>query len=138
MSVSPAAATSVTVVVLDSVHAINAAHGKLFDTLLPVDLITQDKKLVSASVGDKIGGSERGAQSVCGDAYELIPGLMPVEGLHPDEAPGENLRPDAPTANLPLVFVGQATSTLTTNLTGKAALIQRDTHAVFWAGLRNA
>ncbi len=55
----------------------------------------------------------------------LITGLMPKEGLHPEQAPGENLQPDAPTASLPLVFVGQATSALTTNLTGKAALIQR-------------
>ncbi|MEQ2008102.1 MAG: S8 family serine peptidase [Limisphaerales bacterium] len=55
----------------------------------------------------------------------LVTGLMPEEGLHPDRAPGENLRPDAPTASLPLVFVGQATSAITTNLTGKAALIQR-------------
>ena len=32
---------------------------------------------------------------------------------------------DAPTASLPLVDVGQATGPLATNLTGKAALIQR-------------
>ncbi|MFM8471517.1 MAG: S8 family serine peptidase [Limisphaerales bacterium] len=57
----------------------------------------------------------------------LVTGLMPHEGLHPEDSPGENLRPDAPTASLPLVFVGQATSALTTNLTGKAALIQRGT-----------
>ncbi len=56
---------------------------------------------------------------------DRITGLMPEEGLHPDSPPGENLRPDAPTANLPLVFVGQATNTLSTNLTGKAALIRR-------------
>ena len=55
----------------------------------------------------------------------VIAGLMPQEGLHPEQPPGENLRPDSPTASLPLVFVGQATSTLTTNLTGKGALIQR-------------
>lgn len=55
----------------------------------------------------------------------LVTGLMPQEGLHPESAPGENLRLDAPTASLPLVFVGQANSALTTNLTGKAALIQR-------------
>ncbi|KAF0180128.1 MAG: Peptidase S8 and S53 subtilisin kexin sedolisin [Limisphaerales bacterium] len=54
-----------------------------------------------------------------------IGGLMPDEGLHPEKAPGENLRPDSPTASLPLVFVGQANSALTTNLTGKGALIQR-------------
>ncbi len=54
-----------------------------------------------------------------------VAGLMPEEGLHPADPPGENLRPDAPTASLPLVFVGLATNTLTTNLTGKAALIQR-------------
>ncbi len=58
-------------------------------------------------------------------SVNLIAGLMPEEGLHPDDPPGENLRPDAPTASLPLVFVGQATNALTTNLTGKAALIQR-------------
>ena len=56
-----------------------------------------------------------------------VAGLMPQEGLHPEDPPGENLRPDAPTASLPLVFVGQATSALTTNLAGKAALIQRGT-----------
>jgi len=56
-----------------------------------------------------------------------IVGLMPEEGLHPEQAPGENLRPDSPTASLPLVFVGQANSTLTTNLTGKGALIERGT-----------
>lgn len=60
-------------------------------------------------------------------SVNLVTGLMPEEGLHPDEPPGENLRPDSPTASLPLVFVGQATSALTTNLTGKAALIQRGT-----------
>jgi subtilisin family serine protease/subtilisin-like proprotein convertase family protein len=56
-----------------------------------------------------------------------ISGLMPEEGLHPEAAPGENLRPDSPTASLPLVFVGQATSALSTNLAGKGALIQRGT-----------
>ena len=54
-----------------------------------------------------------------------IQGLMPAEGLHPEQPPGENLRPDSLTAALPLVFVGQANSALTTNLAGKAALIQR-------------
>ncbi len=58
-------------------------------------------------------------------SVNLVSGLMPEEGLHPEEAPGENLRPDAPTASLPLVFVGQANSALTTNLTGMAALILR-------------
>jgi len=58
-------------------------------------------------------------------ALGSIVGLMPEEGLHPEAAPGENLRPDSPTANLPLVFVGQATSALSTNLVGKGALIQR-------------
>jgi len=56
---------------------------------------------------------------------------MPEEGLHPEAAPGENLRPDSPTASLPLVFVGQASSTLTTNLAGKGALIQRGTSTFF-------
>ena len=60
-----------------------------------------------------------------------ILGLMPEEGLHPEAAPGENLRPDSPTPSLPLVFVGQANSTLTTNLTGKGALIQRGTSTFF-------
>lgn len=58
-------------------------------------------------------------------SLNLVAGLMPQEGLHPEDPPGENLRPDAPTASVPLVFVGQATSALTTNLVGKAALIQR-------------
>ncbi|PAW76473.1 MAG: hypothetical protein B9S33_20845 [Pedosphaera sp. Tous-C6FEB] len=61
----------------------------------------------------------------------LVAALMPEEGLHPEEAPGENLRPDAPTASLPLVFVGLATNALTTNLTGKAALIQRGATTFF-------
>lgn len=69
---------------------------------------------------------------------QLITGLMPEEGLHPDEAPGENLRPDAPTASLPLVFVGLAASTLTTNLTGKAALIQRDGSTLFFDKIKRA
>lgn len=64
-------------------------------------------------------------------SVNLVTGLMPEEGLHPEQAPGENLRPDAPTASLPLVFVGQATSALTTNLTGKGALIQRGTSTFF-------
>jgi subtilisin family serine protease/subtilisin-like proprotein convertase family protein len=71
-------------------------------------------------------------------SVQLITGLMPEEGLHPDEAPGENLRPDAPTASLPLVFVGQATSALTTNLTGKAALIQRDGSTLFFDKIKRA
>ena len=54
-------------------------------------------------------------------------GWMPEESLHPDEAPGERLRLDEPTASVPLVFVGQANSPLTTNLTGKGALIERGT-----------
>jgi subtilisin-like proprotein convertase family protein/subtilisin family serine protease len=54
-----------------------------------------------------------------------IPALEPAEGLHPDSAPGEQLRTDSPTASLPLVYVGYATSAITTNLTGKGALIQR-------------
>ena len=70
-------------------------------------------------------------------SVNLVTGLMPEEGLHPEQAPGENLRPDAPTASLPLVFVGQATSALTTNLTGKAALIQRGT-ATFYEKLKRA
>lgn len=60
-----------------------------------------------------------------------ILGLMPEGGLHPEAAPGENLRPDSPTASLPLVFVGQANGTLTTNLAGKGALIQRGTSTFF-------
>ncbi len=64
-------------------------------------------------------------------SVNLVTGLMPEEGLHPEDPPGENLRPDAPTASLPLVFVGQATSALTTNLTGKAALIQRGTSTFY-------
>lgn len=64
-------------------------------------------------------------------SVNLVTGLMPEEGLHPEQAPGENLRPDAPTASLPLVFVGQATNALVTNLTGKAALIQRGTNTFY-------
>ncbi|PAW89696.1 MAG: hypothetical protein B9S33_02505 [Pedosphaera sp. Tous-C6FEB] len=60
-----------------------------------------------------------------GDA--TMPGWMPGESLHPDEAPGERLRLDDPTASVPLVFVGQANGPLTTNLTGKGALIERGT-----------
>jgi len=68
----------------------------------------------------------------------LITGLMPEEGLHPEDPPGENLRPDSPTASLPLVYVGQATSALTTNLTGKAALIQRDGVTLFYDKIKRA
>lgn len=64
-------------------------------------------------------------------SVNLITGLMPEEGLHPETAPGENLRPDSPTASLPLAFVGQATSALTTNLVGKGALIQRGTSTFY-------
>lgn len=60
-----------------------------------------------------------------------IPGLMPEAGLHPDDPPGESSRPDSPTPSYPLVFVGQANSALTTNLTGQAALIQRGTSTFF-------
>jgi subtilisin family serine protease/subtilisin-like proprotein convertase family protein len=40
-------------------------------------------------------------------------------------APDDGLQPDRPTPSLPLVNVGQATNTITNNLTGMAALIQR-------------
>ena len=70
-------------------------------------------------------------------SLNLVAGLMPQEGLHPEDPPGENLRPDAPTVSVPLVFVGQATSALTTNLVGKAALIQRGT-ATFSDKLKRA
>ncbi|MFA6547299.1 MAG: proprotein convertase P-domain-containing protein, partial [Limisphaerales bacterium] len=43
----------------------------------------------------------------------------------------------SPTPSLPLVFVGQAASALTTNLTGKAALIQRDT-TLFYDKIKRA
>jgi subtilisin family serine protease/subtilisin-like proprotein convertase family protein len=69
---------------------------------------------------------------------QLVAGLMPEEGLHPEQAPGENLRPDSPTASVPLVFVGQATSALTTNLTGKGALIQRDGVTLFYDKVKRA
>jgi subtilisin family serine protease/subtilisin-like proprotein convertase family protein len=70
-------------------------------------------------------------------SVNLVASLMPEEGLHPEEHPGENMRPDAPTASLPLVYVGLATSDLTTNLTGKAALIQRGA-ATFYDKLKRA
>ncbi|NBV24786.1 MAG: hypothetical protein EBS05_23065 [Proteobacteria bacterium] len=66
-----------------------------------------------------------------------IKGLMPIAGLHPDDPPGESSRPDQPTASYPLVFVGQATSPLTTNLTGQAALITRG-NSLFFDKLKNA
>ncbi|MBI5801597.1 MAG: S8 family serine peptidase [Verrucomicrobia bacterium] len=71
-------------------------------------------------------------------SLNLIAALMPDEGLHPEDTPGEILRPDAPTASLPVVFVGQAASALTTNLTGKAALIQRGGSASFFDKLKRA
>ena len=40
-------------------------------------------------------------------------------------APTDGQQPDLPTASVPLVNVGQATNTITNNLTGMAALIQR-------------
>ncbi len=54
-----------------------------------------------------------------------IAATIPGESFHPDDAPGENLHPTTATPDRPAVFVGQATNTLTTNLTGTAALIQR-------------
>ena len=54
-----------------------------------------------------------------------IAATIAAESRHPDVAPGENLHPESPTPNLPAAFVGQATNTLTTNLTATAALIQR-------------
>ncbi len=54
-----------------------------------------------------------------------IPARMPKEGAHPDFAPGEMFRPDAPIDELRVVYVGQATNTINTDLRGKVALIQR-------------
>ncbi|MBA4148560.1 MAG: S8 family serine peptidase [Verrucomicrobia bacterium] len=53
-----------------------------------------------------------------------IPAQVPRQSQHPDVAPGE-LRPAAPVSSLPVVYVGQATTNITANLTGKCALIQR-------------
>ncbi len=54
-----------------------------------------------------------------------ISGLMPFEERHPDLAPGEMLRPDQPTASLPLVYVGQALTDIGQDLSHKGALILR-------------
>ncbi len=56
---------------------------------------------------------------------QAIPSLQPDASLHPDTPPGELTRTDRPTASLPLVYVGYATSAITENLAGKGALIQR-------------
>jgi subtilisin-like proprotein convertase family protein len=47
----------------------------------------------------------------------------PLSSIH--ASPGSGLHPDTATASLPLVDVGAAGSAITSNLTGKAALIQR-------------
>ena len=47
-------------------------------------------------------------------------GLMSIHA-----SPGSGLHPDAATANLPLVDVGSASSAIASNLSGKAALVQR-------------
>lgn len=52
-------------------------------------------------------------------------------------SPGTGLHPDTPTASLPLVDVGLATTTPAQNLTGKAALITRG-GATFAVKLQNA
>lgn len=51
--------------------------------------------------------------------------------------PGPGLHPDEPTATLPLVYVGQAATPLTMDLTGKGALIQRG-GATFDVKIQNA
>ena len=50
---------------------------------------------------------------------------LPVNPIDFLAAPSDGLQPDLPTASVPLVNVGQATNTITNNLTGMAALIQR-------------
>jgi subtilisin-like proprotein convertase family protein/subtilisin family serine protease len=54
-----------------------------------------------------------------------IPGHFPSETRHPEFAPGEWRAPDLETTTIPVTFVGKATNTLTTDLTGRAALIER-------------
>ena len=66
-----------------------------------------------------------------------INGLMPKAGLHPDAPPGESSRPDEPTPGYPVVCVGGALTPLTTNLTGKAALITRG-NSLFFEKIKNA
>ncbi|MGZ8940713.1 MAG: proprotein convertase P-domain-containing protein, partial [Limisphaerales bacterium] len=51
--------------------------------------------------------------------------------------PGPGIHPDEPTATLPLVYVGQAATPLTVDLTGKGALIQRG-GATFDVKIQNA
>jgi subtilisin-like proprotein convertase family protein/subtilisin family serine protease len=51
---------------------------------------------------------------------DVPPDLLPIPAT-----PGSGPHPDAPTAVLPLVDIGQAASNLTVDLSGKAALIQR-------------
>ncbi|MFN7139611.1 MAG: S8 family serine peptidase, partial [Limisphaerales bacterium] len=67
-----------------------------------------------------------------------IAALMPKEERHPDFAPGEMFRPDSPTQNLPAVYVGQATTTIAQDLTGKVALIQRGGGASFFEKVNRA
>src|SRR5687768_8617207 len=62
---------------------------------------------------------------------------VPTELQSIQALPGLGVHADDPTAPLPLVYLGLATSTVTTNLTGKAALIQRG-GAPFETKIRNA
>ena len=62
---------------------------------------------------------------------------VPAELQSIQALPGIGIHADDPSAPLQLVYVGMATNTLTTNLTGKAALIQRG-GMPFEAKIRNA
>jgi subtilisin-like proprotein convertase family protein len=53
----------------------------------------------------------------------IATGLAPISAL-----PSTGVNADAPTANLPLVYVGLATNTIALNLTNKGALIERGTN----------
>lgn len=67
----------------------------------------------------------------------LIPGA-PTNLYSLAASPSTGLNCDAPTALLPLIDVGFATNTITTNLSGKAALIQRGGGATFATKIQNA
>jgi subtilisin-like proprotein convertase family protein len=55
----------------------------------------------------------------------ILSSLTNITAVPPGLPPARGPRADAPTPSLPLVDVGLATNALATNLTGKAALIQR-------------
>ncbi len=64
-------------------------------------------------------------QAIPDDGLRVVVPNAPSGAVSFGTAPGLGAQADGPTATVPLVFVGGAQTPLTTNLTGKAALIER-------------